>query len=227
MLTLSLLPTRKCYACPLAKSVGEFRPHYAAKVSARCRDCDNVYVRKWKAARPDMVKASRAAFNARMSPGARAKENRYHRELRQRHPEASRASGKRWRDANPEKMQAHRDAWLAWPGNKELDDARRAAWTKANPDKVRAYHSVRNARKAGGGGSHTATDIAAKMEAQGFRCIYCPAALRTVAYEVDHIIPLSRGGSDSADNIQCLCRRCNRRKHDRTHAEFAEIVAAM
>lgn len=30
--------------------------------------------------------------------------------------------------------------------------------------------------------------------------------------EVDHIIPVSRGGKTEADNLQTLCWRCNRRK---------------
>ncbi len=33
--------------------------------------------------------------------------------------------------------------------------------------------------------------------------------------ELDHIIPLSRGGSHVLSNVQCLCLRCNRSKKDK------------
>ena len=33
--------------------------------------------------------------------------------------------------------------------------------------------------------------------------------------EYDHIIPVSKGGSNTAANIQLLCRRCNGKKSDK------------
>jgi hypothetical protein len=46
----------------------------------------------------------------------------------------------------------------------------------------------------------------------GGRCRRCRSAR---LLEVDHIIPLSRGGSSDEDNLQTLCRRCNRKKLNR------------
>jgi hypothetical protein len=43
----------------------------------------------------------------------------------------------------------------------------------------------------------------------GARCSRCRTAVRL---EVDHIIPVSKGGKTEESNLQTLCRRCNRRK---------------
>lgn len=34
------------------------------------------------------------------------------------------------------------------------------------------------------------------------------------SFEIDHIVPFSRGGPCTIDNLQPLCRSCNRKKHD-------------
>lgn len=43
-----------------------------------------------------------------------------------------------------------------------------------------------------------------------YRCLACGEQKPLTA---DHIVPLSRGGSNSIDNIQPLCHRCNSIKH--------------
>ncbi|OGF65671.1 MAG: hypothetical protein A2Y62_12345 [Candidatus Fischerbacteria bacterium RBG_13_37_8] len=37
-----------------------------------------------------------------------------------------------------------------------------------------------------------------------------------ITWEIDHIKPLSRGGTNSIKNLALLCKSCNRRKSDRT-----------
>ena len=51
----------------------------------------------------------------------------------------------------------------------------------------------------------------------GARCRRCRTA---VNLEVDHIIPVSKGGGSEASNLQTLCRRCNRRKWKKLVARF-------
>ncbi|MFQ5556935.1 MAG: HNH endonuclease [Acidimicrobiales bacterium] len=49
------------------------------------------------------------------------------------------------------------------------------------------------------------------------RCQYCDGAADTV----DHVVPRSRGGSHSWDNVVAACRRCNAVKRDRLLGETA------
>ena len=51
------------------------------------------------------------------------------------------------------------------------------------------------------------------MERDGFRCVMCGATAATGAVlQIDHILPVSRGGKTVLENLQTLCDRCNRGK---------------
>lgn len=47
------------------------------------------------------------------------------------------------------------------------------------------------------------------------RCNGCRTEFPFRIFEVDHIVPRSRGGADHLDNLQLLCSHCNRVKGDR------------
>jgi len=51
----------------------------------------------------------------------------------------------------------------------------------------------------------------------GARCRRCRTA---IDLEIDHIIPVSKGGRTEEANLQTLCRRCNRRKWKTLVARF-------
>lgn len=48
------------------------------------------------------------------------------------------------------------------------------------------------------------------------RCAYCGG----YAASIDHVIPRSRGGTHTWENVVAACRRCNHRKADHTLAEL-------
>lgn len=54
----------------------------------------------------------------------------------------------------------------------------------------------------------------------GHRCEYCraPEAVFNFPFEVEHVIPVSRGGSDDEGNLCLACRACNLHKSDRLSA---------
>lgn len=54
------------------------------------------------------------------------------------------------------------------------------------------------------------------LKKDNFRCCICGATAKDgVKLEVDHIIPVSKGGKTTIDNLQTLCERCNRGKRDK------------
>lgn len=52
----------------------------------------------------------------------------------------------------------------------------------------------------------------------GYTCQYCGAY--AVNLQCDHVIPISRGGSNDPENLVTACQRCNQSKHNKTPDEW-------
>lgn len=59
---------------------------------------------------------------------------------------------------------------------------------------------------------------------QGGLCAYCGRHRNIKYMTVDHIIPLSKGGTDDIDNLQCTCKMCNYLKGDMLPSEFTAFI---
>lgn len=86
------------------------------------------------------------------------------------------------------------------------------AWRNANPHRLRMYERSRRALEVGAEGSVSLDEWESIKAKQRGRCSHCN---RKTKLEMDHIVPLSRGGCNYAFNIQGLCRRCNASKNAR------------
>ena len=66
----------------------------------------------------------------------------------------------------------------------------------------------------------------AVFERDNFTCQYCGRYGRGVKLEIDHIIPVSKGGATDIRNLITACRECNRAKRNRllTVGELQEIA---
>lgn len=103
---------------------------------------------------------------------------------------------KEWRERNPEKVKSYNDRYRA-----------------NNLDKFAQYARDRRALKASAQGSFTLEEFKALCEEHNNKCLCCGTMKKLT---VDHIVPLSKGGSHSIDNIQPLCGSCNSKKSDKT-----------
>jgi 5-methylcytosine-specific restriction endonuclease McrA len=78
------------------------------------------------------------------------------------------------------------------------------------PSVIRLTHFVRVPHR-----SRVPLSRRAVFARDGHRCQYCSRA----AENIDHVVPRSRGGPHTWENVVASCRACNARKEDRLPAE--------
>lgn len=124
---------------------------------------------------------------------------------------------RRYYAAHREECTARRAAYHA--AHRDQDNERTRQWYTTNYDKWLALYHKRRARIKGNGGSHTAAEWQAIKAAQEYRCLACGKQEPAIKLTLDHILPVSKGGTDNADNIQGLCGPCNNHKKAR-HIDY-------
>jgi 5-methylcytosine-specific restriction endonuclease McrA len=109
--------------------------------------------------------------------------------------------------------------------NANVEDYRAAfrAWYHTNPARNRALSLAYHQRSKNAPGTATAEQIKARIDFYGGCCAYCGAA---PWQELDHAIPLSRGGTNWPANIRPACEFCNTSKGAKTVTEFIAYRAA-
>lgn len=154
----------------------------------------------------------------------------HRREWRARNPEKERESRvkslRKWAADNPELKREYARRSNAKPEVSARNVARARRWAEANPEKANAASLTssrnRRARKRGADEQHTPADIAEILRRQKYRCAYCGTSVRKISNRhVDHIMPLSKGGSNGKGNLQVLCPPCNLRKAAKHPLDYA------
>lgn len=150
----------------------------------------------------------------------KARWRRHYLKHRERHLERRR----RYCTENPDKVRACRSRWRL--ENQEKNNARHRRYRLENPLIVKAQKNRRRARLMAAEGRFTAEHIADLERLQRNRCAMCRCSILK-KYHIDHIIPLSKGGSNWPRNLQLLCPTCNTRKHAKDPIEFAQSLGLL
>ena len=86
------------------------------------------------------------------------------------------------------------------------------------------YKHVRRAREVNANGFFDPAEFLSLVERLENKCPGCGIWFESKDFTIDHIVPLSKGGTNFIQNIQPLCMRCNVRKNART-INFLETTA--
>jgi len=128
---------------------------------------------------------------------------------------------KKWNARNPEKVFLRSFLYKLNNRKKLNEDSRRRY--QINKEKTRFARNVRCrnyfAKKNNAVGFHVKEDILKKLSNQASCCNACKCDISQY-FEIDHIEPISKGGSNWPSNLQLLCLSCNRSKGSKTMEDF-------
>lgn len=202
---MSKTPPQISKACGRCKAVLPTSGFYKDRsrkdgLTSQCRTCKLELSKSYASRHPDAMRANQDRYDA-AHPERRAE---IQRRWREKNPDWSAENNRKWREANP-------------------DGAR--LWYEANKDRVREASLRRDARLRAASRSAEPIDFDLLWLTNDGICPLCSVAIdRALAYpdpnsaSVDHIVPLSKGGTHEQSNVQWTHLVCNKKKGARMAA---------
>lgn len=229
---LSVTWFKRCTKCKCTKprTTQFFSRSKARKdgLDPHCKACRKAYA----AENADRLKAYRKAYYLENREAMLAQNREYHEEHRDRlisyHREYRQANLEERQRKEREYNEAHRverniAAAKYREKNREAIRERNRKWGKENVKAKVENNHRRRVLLNGAKGTHTTEEVQQMLADQGYRCAYCEESLDS-EYHRDHMIPVSRGGSNDWTNLCVACIWCNLSKKDKTAEEFWECL---
>lgn len=178
------------------------------------KEHEREYARRWCREHPEKCYAYSAKYAKSHLEKGRKKQARY----AAVHLEKVHALYAKWRKANPEKVVRARKLYYEANRQKAIENA--STWAKEHPEENRLRCAKRHALKY----SNTPTDELLTLAQwhdvltqYNGHCAYCD---REAKLTLDHVIPLSKGGTHSKNNVVPACGHCNSSKGNKTVEEW-------
>lgn len=207
----NLTASKTCTKCGTEKPVSDFNKQAKSKdgYQHNCRDCHRARYKEWASANAEKKASRMSQWRAENLEHRRAYKARY----RAENPEKSKAEGRKYYANNAEIK-------------REKAKTFNEAWRKANPDKVNAKEARRRALKLSAFVEDVSLDVVIGIH--GASCIVCKSGIdislrhpHPMSKSLEHVIPLSRGGTHSYENCAPSHLRCNLSKGAKLLGEVA------
>lgn len=144
----------------------------------------------------------------------KVRNNNISRKWYQNNKERVNANVKKYKSDNPVWAKKYSKTWAE--NNIDKVRANRIKYFKTEKGILQHRHQqhIRKARLRGAAGSHTLVEWNELKFNHDNRCLGCGLFEPEIKLTRDHIMPVSKGGSNYIENIQPLCARCNSKKHN-------------
>jgi 5-methylcytosine-specific restriction endonuclease McrA len=192
--------TRECKTCKAKRQV-----KWRADNREHAREAQRIHMRKYYAANPEKCAESRKKYYDANT----GKMRQYSRKYYWMNPEAAREAVRKSYQRNPIPRREYAKHWRL--RNLERDKENDRKWRLNNPDKVKIlkqqYYGRRKAWKLGNGFEKFSLKEILKRD--GYKCHICGKRVAKKNLSFDHLIPLSRGGSHTKQNVAVAHLICN------------------
>ncbi len=220
--------TKRCLKCKELLPLSAFgkRKNGRNGMQSRCKKCckealrpqDHLRRKEYYLENRDSIRPKNNARNRRNAKRIAARGKVYRQQNRERLRIAKAAEYQR---NKAKRIAKNREYRLA---NPEQANEYSRKWRQQNPETRKASVANDKIKRSGKPGFCLPVQWIAKCEFHGWRCYLCGKALTFETAQVEHRIPLSRGGSHWPANLAPACARCNRSKSNRTEVEFRELI---
>lgn len=207
---------KQCTQCKVRRPLSDF-PTFKSDPSRTCKACNlcRSAIEKYRAKNRDSIlskrrspeeKAKTRALSQSYLIANREKIVAYKREWRRRNPDKCRAEWKNFYARHPDRCKEKSDRWRRENLSHCLERERRRRAKIANVT-VGDVEAIR-------------TFYAMVRSESPIPCHWCGKKTKKGDREVDHIIPVSRGGPHAVENLCCACWKCNNTKRAKLPEEF-------
>jgi 5-methylcytosine-specific restriction endonuclease McrA len=207
--------SRQRYATHREEERARHKQYYAAH-----REEERALHKQYYAAHQEEVRAYKRQYYADHKEQVSEYEKRY----RKDHQEQASRRYRKYREAHTEELAAKQRIYSASHLSARLLSIKKYNQTERGILVQRAGSHNRRARKWNAPGSHTTEELQQQLKRQKGKCYYCHVKLGKGrnSWHADHLVPLSRGGSNDIHNLVIACPQCNCKKHDKLPHEWAE-----
>ena len=201
---LEIVTGKECKKCKKNKPLSEFQNPRGETL--RCQECRKKDAERQKRYAQKYPEKVRERYKRWISDNPD-----YQKEWSKKHPEKVKEKYNKWRSSHLDYEYERGKKYRAQ--NKERYTLLNRLWRKLNPAKAleNKYRRRRRIREAGG--SFTAQEWIDLCNKYDNKCLCCGEKTKLTP---DHVVPISKGGTNYIENIQPLCMGCNRKKNAKT-----------